>query len=535
MIGYSATVTDSVGNVGATAVGTVGKSVVPADGNVAFLSGSMVDSNVTAVRVSANKDVDYEITGDVVGTYTGTLSGGTSADVVLNLTAGDGVKTGYVTFTDLAGVATSANATTTVDTALPELSIVSHSNGGTAEGSQIVLTGSVSDTGGLATFTVGGQTMPVSNGNWTKTLSLSEGDSTFEAVATDKLGHVTSVSVTVTRTPVVSGIAVSQVTGTGFVATFETDVASLGSVAFGTDSNSLSGTVVESNSGTSHSITVSGLSTDTQYYFKAYGTVNGKDGTKSAATAVKTSRTASSSEYGNDITATGSVWFQDSTSTGAEFGNSSGSVTVYSDDGKHSARFPLDGLVIGTNGWDGKFSAPKTATVSGSVNDTGYSQTGSVFAIGNDTARLAFSGKTVTVKVEVGANLNGKTLRVYHSNDGTSFQHVAECVVSASVCQFEADHFSYYGFAAPSDSIPDAYSFAPKSGAEFSSEVISDPVTLTGFNTPVTVTVSGGSYSVNNAAFATGTTTVTSGDSVRVKVVSSANALGTASVTLGVG
>lgn len=154
MIGFSATVTDYVGNVGATALGTVGKSVVPADGGATFLSGSMVDSNVTAIRVSANKDVDYEITGDVVGTHTGTLSGGTSADVVLNLTAGDGSKTAYVTFTDLAGVSTSANATTTVDTVLPEISIVSHSNGGTADGSQIILTGSVSDTGGLAAFTV---------------------------------------------------------------------------------------------------------------------------------------------------------------------------------------------------------------------------------------------------------------------------------------------------------------------------------------------------------------------------------------------
>jgi len=377
--------------------------------------------------------------------------------------------------------------------------------------------------------------LPLTNGNWSKTLPLPSGDSTFEASATDSVGHVTTVSVTVTRTPAVSGVSSSQVTGTGFVATFATDVDSLGSVAYGTDPNSLSSLASESSSGTSHSVTVSGLSADTQYYFKAYGTVNGKDGAKSSAIAVKTPKTATSSDYGNDITATGSVWFQDSTSTGAEFGNSSGSVTVYSEDGKHSAKFPLDGLVIGTNGWDGKFSAPKTASVSDSVSDTGYSQTGSVFAIGNDTARLAFSGKTVTVKVEVGAALNGKTLRVYHSNDGTNFQHVAECVVSASVCQFEADHFSYYGFAAPSDSVPDAYSFAPKSGAEFTSEVISDPVTLTGFNAPATVTVSGGSYSVNNAAFVTGTSTVTSGDSVRVKVVSSANALGTASATLNVG
>ena len=207
-------------------------------------------------------------------------------------------------------------------------------------------------------------------------------------------------------------------------------------------------------------------------------------------------------------------------------------MTVYSEDGKHSASFALGGLVIGTTGWDGKFGAPKTVTVSGSVSETGYSQTGSVYAIGNDSARLAFSGKNVTVRVDVGNALNGKTLRAYHSNDGVAFDFVTTCVVSAGVCEFEADRFSYYAFAAPSDSVPDTFAFAPKSGAEFSVETVSDPVTLTGFNVPAQITVSGGSYSINNASFMTGASTVNSGDSVRVKLTSSSASLGSASATV---
>lgn len=154
MVSYSAYVTDSVGNVGATALGTVGKSVVPADGSASFLSGAIIGSNSGVIRISANKTVDYEVTGDVAGTYTGTVTGGSSADVALDLSAGDGAKTAYVTFADLAGVSTSANAVITVDTASPTVSITSHPNGGSAEGSQITLTGSVSDTGGLASLTV---------------------------------------------------------------------------------------------------------------------------------------------------------------------------------------------------------------------------------------------------------------------------------------------------------------------------------------------------------------------------------------------
>lgn len=207
-------------------------------------------------------------------------------------------------------------------------------------------------------------------------------------------------------------------------------------------------------------------------------------------------------------------------------------MTVHSEDGKHSASFQLDGLSISTSGWDGKFGAPKPATVSGSVSESGYSQTGSVYAIGNDSSRLAFSGGTVTVRVEVGNALNGKTLRVYHSNDGTAFDLVTTCVVTSGTCEFSADRFSYYAFATASDSTPDAFSFASKSGVEFSTETSSDPVTLTGFNVPVAIGVTGGSYSVNNAAFMTGSSTVNPGDQIRVKLVSSSSSLGTATATV---
>ncbi len=80
---------------------------------------------------------------------------------------------------------------------------------------------------------------------------------------------------------------------------------------------------------------------------------------------------------------------------------------------------------------------------------------------------------------------------------------MTECVVASGICQFEASSFSYYGFAAPSDSTPDSFSFAAVNGAELSTETVSESVTLTGFNVPVQIGITGGSYSVNNAAFTT--------------------------------
>lgn len=213
MIDYSAFVVDAVGNTGAVALASVGKSVVPADGAVEFLSGSHVGGNTATVRISAVKTVDYEITGDVASTVTGSISGVGSDQFDIALSAGDGEKTVLVSFTDTSGTVTYAQANVTVDTVAPTVSVVSHADGSSAEGTGITLTGSAFDAGGIATFTVGGQSMPVSNGNWTKNLALSPGDNVYEAVVTDHVGLSSSALVTITRTPTTSNVRVTDVTG----------------------------------------------------------------------------------------------------------------------------------------------------------------------------------------------------------------------------------------------------------------------------------------------------------------------------------
>lgn len=190
---------------------------------------------------------------------------------------------------------------------------------------------------------------------------------------------------------------------------------------------------------------------------------------------------------------------------------------------------------ITTTGWDGIFQAPNEASVSGSVNDVGYSQTGSVYAIGNDTARLTLSGNVATVRIFLGTAHNGKTLRVYHSDDGVTFAQVGECAVSAGTCEFEASHFSYYAFAAPSDSTPDAFSFPGRTNVELSTETVSDSATLTGFNAPAGVSIVGGTYSVNNGSYTSSPSSVNAGDRVTVKLTSASAGSTDATATLTVG
>jgi hypothetical protein len=82
---------------------------------------------------------------------------------------------------------------------------------------------------------------------------------------------------------------------------------------------------------------------------------------------------------------------------------------------------------------------------------------------------------------------------------------------------------------------PDPFSFAPVSGAMPGSEVDSAVVVLSGGFTAAPISISGGTYTVNGAAFTSASGMVRSGDQVRVRVRASSQANGTASATLSVG
>lgn len=287
-----------------------------------FQSGSHLDDTNAVVTVSALKPVTFELSGSgLAAVVTGSLAASGSVDVPVTLTAGEGTKNLVATFTDEGGTVTAASASAVLDLAAPIVAIASHADGAGVSGTSVTLTGNVSDAGGLASFTVGGQSMPASNGNWSQTLALAEGENTFVATATDHIGRTASVTVRVIRTPVVSNISASQISGSGFVVTFDTDVVSVGTVEYGAASGSLTGSVTESSSGTSHSVTLAGLAEDAVHYFRAYAAVSGIAGMPSITGSAKTPKTASNADYSEATEATGSVWFEDSSSTGAEFGS----------------------------------------------------------------------------------------------------------------------------------------------------------------------------------------------------------------------
>jgi hypothetical protein len=76
------------------------------------------------------------------------------------------------------------------------------------------------------------------------------------------------------------------------------------------------------------------------------------------------------------------------------------------------------------------------------------------------------------------------------------------------------------------DTTPNQFSFTDQSGVALSSTITSAPVTITGIDAAAAITVSGGTYDINESGtFVSTEGTVVSGDTVRAQHTSSASYL----------
>lgn len=87
----------------------------------------------------------------------------------------------------------------------------------------------------------------------------------------------------------------------------------------------------------------------------------------------------------------------------------------------------------------------------------------------------------------------------------------------------------------PPDTTPDAFSIPAQTGLVAGSTAMSGTITISGINTATPVSVSGGSYSVNEAAFTSATGSLLNGDRVRVQLDTSPNTNTQACATLTIG
>lgn len=87
----------------------------------------------------------------------------------------------------------------------------------------------------------------------------------------------------------------------------------------------------------------------------------------------------------------------------------------------------------------------------------------------------------------------------------------------------------------PPDTTPEPFSFVDQDDQELDAEIQSNQVAVSGINTPVQISITGGEYSVNGGPYTSEPGTVSNGATVRVRVNSSANYATTVSATLTIG
>jgi len=73
----------------------------------------------------------------------------------------------------------------------------------------------------------------------------------------------------------------------------------------------------------------------------------------------------------------------------------------------------------------------------------------------------------------------------------------------------------------PSDTTPTAFSFAASTNVDTGAAVVSPSITVSGINEPAMVTITGGEYSIGDGAFTASPGTVSSGQTIKLKVTAS--------------
>jgi hypothetical protein len=131
---------------------------------------------------------------------------------------------------------------------------------------------------------------------------------------------------------------------------------------------------------------------------------------------------------------------------------------------------------------------------------------------------------------------NGQSVRVrLTSAAGYSAEVQATLTIGGVAAMFSARTMADTGTPVPDDSVPDSFAFTAQTGAARSTLVTSDAITVSGINVPAAITVTGGEYQIGSGAWTSSAGTVSNGQTVRVRVTSSADYSTAASVTVTIG
>jgi hypothetical protein len=490
--------------------------------------------NLTIVQWSAYSESGASWTDNVDGT--GAIISASSGSVNTALT---GSYILQYSKTDTAGnssilVSRTVTVIAGVDTTAPVVSITSHVNNAVVSGTP-TLFGTMSDTGWVASVTVNGGAATLGTWSWSKVITnLAWWANTLTVLATDFAWNTGSTSIILNRISLTSNINSALSGTTSAVITFSTDLTATGVIYYGTVIGNLNMSATGSAPGTAHIFTLSGLLSDTIYYYR----VEWQGGISSSIFQFKTPVIVGNNASGS-IVAQGSVYLSGSTGAGVSF-SGSGTLTILSITSSGSSLFlPLNGLVISTVwwGWDGVIQAPEMTSIPISLTLSGYGFIGTAYQIGNANTELIFAWQLATVSMKVGGALSGQVIRVFRSiNQGISYTELTTCVVTLGWdCIFTTNRLSLFAFAMPADTTPSVSIFTPVTWAEITTQYVSNTVIITWINASTAISIVGGEYSINSGVFTTAPGSISSWNTLSIRSLSapSFSTLTNTTVTIG--
>lgn len=153
---------------------------------------------------------------------------------------------------------------------------------------------------------------------------------------------------------------------------------------------------------------------------------------------------------------------------------------------------------------------PGTIVTSAPVTISGINTASPVSIVGGE---YSISGGAFTANP--GSITNGQTLTVrITSSDKTNTPKEAVVTVGGVSAKFAV--------TTAADLTPEAFTFAPKNDAQLNAEYTSDPITVSGIDVAVPVSVTGGLYSINGGEFTSAAGTVSAGQAITVKTTAAA-------------
>lgn len=169
---------------------------------------------------------------------------------------------------------------------------------------------------------------------------------------------------------------------------------------------------------------------------------------------------------------------------------------------------------------------PGTLVTSNAITVSGFSA-----AVALSVANGEYQIGSGAWSTAAGTISDGQTVRVRHTTSAAFSTVVTSTLTIGGVSG------TFSSTTQAQDTTPDPFSFTPQNGVARSTEITSEAIAISGINVPTPISVSGGSYSVDNGAFTNAAGSVSNGQSVRARLTSSSTFSGTttAIVTIGGG